>query len=714
MRLQWTASGFQVVDEAKNTINIETKGWGGADDLPSVSTALSGVSVGPDEAELTVAGTTERLHFPPSVMRIAPLGGDEGRTFDDNHTRFEFEEGAYVAKIDSYVETFVRFDAPAAVETDDDGRLCLRFPEPQPVSLGFASRVKRPDETVVVPRSPEGIARALTALAGVNETTNPDRTWPSLRDQPPRIDYGEATHIPTAVSRNRPDTGIELVLPRELRYPMIGASLAHYLGARVVVEAGADPTLDLDGRKVPLPEFPEYQRRVNALLRRCFHLDCLARTAGPHSDDLSVRKTLSELELDLDRLYEAPLAERVRTYLDAPYRAVAGEFPEWHLTMHVGPEYDHAAALPYLLGTLPQLFLPESTELSKKEWLRLTVSDGYDAVGRPEEHDAVTRVRRELSNVDLVNPRLGPGRTHGWMAEKVPIDVFKTLPEAYEHREKYLDGADTELSVVAVVNDSGRSNLGLSDAAEANMRDEHEELVAHYERRSTEFDIDLTLRENVSTAELGRIFEARNDLVHFIGHRDDRGLECVNGYFSTSTIHESNAQTFFLNACGSYPEGKALVENGSVGGGVTFESVTNDDAVRVGTAFARLIVSGFCIERALDYTRRQLMTPKDYAVVGDGTHVVTQNDAFVSPAAFLFREDGDRFSMIVEQSAPWITGGETRNYLDDEGHLLGADRLYELTRQEVAEFLDDHQGPVVFDEELRWPEEIRQTLLEEF
>ena len=710
MRLQWTADGFKVIDEAKNTVSVGTEGWTGGGDPPAVSEAMREVDVGPNEPELTVAGQTRALQFPPVAVDVESLSGDSHRFQSWEGTR-EFDTGAYLARVDAHVPTTVRFDGPAAlvtVETDADSKVRLEFPETRPVSVGFDSRVARPDETVVVPETPDGVARALTALSGANATTSPDRTWPSQREQPARLEYGAGTHVPEAVVATRPDTGIELVVPPQFRYLTTAASLVHYLGARVTVEQDADPRLDLDGRAVPLPAFPEFQRRTAALLRRVFHLDCLARTAGPHGSELTIQNVVDELELDLDRLYDAPLAERAATYLDAPYRAVAGEFPDWHLTMHVEPTAEHVRSLPYLLQDLPQFFLPASTELSKKEWLRLTVADGYTETGRLTM-DEPTRVRRELSNVDLVKPRLGPGKNHGWMAEKVPIDVFKTFPEAYENRERYLDDEGTELSVVAVLNDSGRSDLGLSDAADAEMRDEHEEIVTHYERRSEQFDIDLELRENVSTAELARIFESRNDLVHFIGHRDDRGLECVNGYFSTDTLSESNAQTFFLNACGSYPEGRALVKKGSVGGGVTFESVTNEDAVRVGTAFARLIVNGFCIERALDYTRRQLMTPKDYAVVGDGTHVVTQNDSFVPDGLFLFR-DGEQFSMLQEQDGPRLPGGEVNSPLDDDAFLIGTERLYELTREEVIDYLTIHDGPVVIDEELYFADDALRRL----
>ncbi len=327
--------------------------------------------------------------------------------------------------------------------------------------------------------------------------------------------------------------------------------------------------------------------------------------------------------------------------------------------------------------------------------------------------DETLRVAREISNVDLVKPTLGPGRSHGWLAEKVPIDVFKTLPAAYENRQKYLDEPDSELSVVAVVNDDRRGSFDISDVDGADMRDETAEISAHYERRAEDLNIDLTIKENVSTAELARTFERRNDLVHFIGHRDEQGLECSNGFFSADTIRESNAQTFFLNACGSFPEGRALVKKGSVGGGVTFESVTNDDAVKVGVAFARLIMNGFCIERALDYTRGQLMTPKDYAVVGDGTHVLTQNDSIVPEALFLSENDDGTYSVLVEQSSPRTTGGCIQTNLDEDGelrHLWGTNRQYELAEQELVDYFSSHQGLVIYDNELNWADSLIEEL----
>ncbi|MEZ3116461.1 hypothetical protein RYH80_11130 [Halobaculum sp. MBLA0147] len=755
MRLNWTEEGFRVVDAGKSRVTIRTDGWGGAETTPAVADALATREEGPDELDLRVAGAADALGFPPVYARIVSLDDGTRREFSRGADGVDLGAGRYVVRFDANVRVFVRFDGPATLASVDADTVRLSWPERSAVSIGFESLVDTPDRSVTVDRSLDGVATALTAMSAANEDTSPDRTWPTRREEPPRVEFGNRTHVPSSVWERRPDTGIELVVPRELEYLVTGASLAHYLGARVTVESGVDPHLDLDGHRRSLGHGREYQAETAAILRRCFYLDCVVRVAGPHGDDLSVSHVADDLDLDTTALYQTPLATRVRRYLQLPYERVANEFPEWHLTMHVDPTFENVVVLPHLLSNVPHLFAPESEPLSKKEWLRLTVNDGYDTsheqarrvapgttAARSEpsatrsddteasgdtrespgevsedtshlEHprtddDATLRVTREISNVDLVNPVLGPGQSHGWLAEKVPIDVFKTFPEAYENHRKYLDGSDSNLSIVTVVNDSGQRQLGLSNDDDADMRDEHAEIVTQYERRADELGVDLSLRENVSTAELARIFESRNDLVHFIGHRDDDGLECTNGFFSTTTLSESNTQTFFLNACGSFPEGRALVEKGSVGGGVTFESVTNDDAVEVGVDFARLIMNGFCIERALDYARGQLMTPKDYAVVGDGTHVLTQNDSIVASGLYLFDDGPDSYLLLSENSAPWITGVSARGSLDDldRRHLVGTDRVYEVDTDGLLSYLSSTDAPVVYEKSLYWPEQL--------
>ncbi len=131
--------------------------------------------------------------------------------------------------------------------------------------------------------------------------------------------------------------------------------------------------------------------------------------------------------------------------------------------------------------------------------------------------------------------------------------------------------------------------------------------------------------------------------------------------------------------------------------------------------FARLLVNGYCMERALDKSRRQIMTGKDYAVVGDGTHVLTQSEDIVGTDVTVTRRDDGGFDVTVSMGAPWMTGGFFRPYLQDgdETHLLGSTTAFTVDRQEVIEFLSYADNPVLFDGELRWSDALADALLKE-
>lgn len=706
MDIAWFDDGFRVTDPAKNTVVVGTDEWADAGDPPSVAATLESVETGPDDPDLTVSGSVRKLTYPPVNSVLLSADGERRKRFDSTPEETVVESDAYLLRAEPNVRMFVRFDGTATISLvgDDveDRQYEVTFPEQTPVSIAFETHVDVPEETVTVPRTADGVATGLSMLTAANPITSPDRTWPTQRDRPPLLEFGDEVDVPQSVREDRPETDIELVVPPDLRYLFTGASLVHYLGARVTTETGVDPHLRVGERRVPLGELPEYQYRTADVLTRTFYLDCVARSGGPHGGGLRVGGVLDDLGLDAETLYDTPLAHRVRTYLDAPFESVEGSFPEWPLSMYVEPCYEHVETLPHLLRNVPYFFLPVSHDLSEEAWLELSSSDGFsrDPPDLPDEREGLRRVTREVSNVDLVQPELGPGQEHGWLAEDVPIEVFKTFPEAYENRQKYLTDSGSRLTVTAVLNN-------------AEMRAEHDRAIEHYEMRADELNIDITVRENISTAELARTFEDRHDLVHFIGHRETEGLECSDGYLSTSSLTESNARTFFLNACGSYPEGRELVKKGSIAGGVTFESVLDSDAARVGTTFARLVVLGFSVKQGLDYARRQLMMPKDYAVVGDGTHVVAQNDSLVPPKRWLFRdEDGDGYQILVESYATWAHGGYSRSTLDEHGrrHLFGGDRLYSVTESELQEYLGNADAPIVYRERLYWPDDLRKEL----
>ncbi|WP_224449472.1 hypothetical protein [Haloprofundus salilacus] len=674
-----TEQGIRAVDSSKTTIDVVAERWTETTGGPSI----------PRDPDVTVSGTTTELRFPP-VFVVAEASDGSRFELASEVGPIDLPPGDYVVRVDGNVLTYVAFSGPVRLEKPNYEAAILSFPTRTTVTLGFRNRTHAPAETVVVPRTPAGVATALSQFPSGHRTTTADRSYPTMRDHPPRVAFGDSVSIPDVVSERREETSVEFRLPPELDYLFPASSLAHYLGATVAVESGTTPRLETADRVHELPALPSFQYETAALLRRVFLLDCLVRNAGPHGTDLAEFRLLSELPLDADALYAAPVAERLNAYLDAPFECISDELPEWHLSMYVEPTMSHAKTLPYLLQNVPNVFLPESTPLDGGERLTRSLDDFYRGLKSPSD-DAVA--------VDLTKPKLGPGRAHGWLAGGVPIDVFKGVPEAYENRFDFLGRADDSISVVAILNDSG-------------MENEHAEAARIYRERAADLDIDIEVREHLTTEELATVFETPHDFVHYIGHCDRAGLRCADGHLSVSALKESNVQTFFLNACGSFYEGIGLVERGSVAGAVTFNRVVDSQAAKVGTMFARLLVHGFCFERAMQMARRRIMTGKDYAVVGDGTHVLAQSDNYVSSDVELVRLDCDEFELRYSVYSPWVNGGYFQTHVtpDDESRLLGSTGTYVLDRERLCEFLNHADTPVVYDGDIHWSDGLANTL----
>jgi hypothetical protein len=332
-----------------------------------------------------------------------------------------------------------------------------------------------------------------------------------------------------------------------------------------------------------------------------------------------------------------------------------------------------------------------------------TPSEGPEISPEMSPPKAAAGLTREgpgpVESVDRRDPVLHEGRVNGWLADGVPIDVFKAVPESYENRFKYLDKGSGDIDVTVVLNDE-------------KMADEHQTVAEIYEERAEQLPIEVTVHENLSKSELAGVLESPHDFVHYIGHCEEDGLRCQNGNLSVSTIEETNVQTFFLNACGSYYEGHELVEKGSVAGAVTFTKVLNKQAAKVGVAFARLLINGFNIDLALRFARRRIMMGKDYAVVGDGTHVLTQADNRLPVLLTVDAGEDGAFEMTHTNMSAETNGTICQVYHTkyDDYHLQGVEVTLEFSRAELLEFLDRAKAPAIYDGELYWSEELRKVL----
>ena len=662
--------------------------------------------------ETLVVETTE-LRFPHAVVYAFVVGRVDQFQLDPGGKPLSLDPGEYVVDVDTEIKTYLRFSGAATVrKTGDFSNVVVSFPERTRVIVGFRSRHELPTGTITVPETVDGVASALTHLASSHKTERPDRTYPTLRGHPPLLECGDRLEVPDHVQRATPDSEIQLRVPRRLEELFVVAPLAYYLQAEVTVTDLDQPVLRLPDHALErtLGTSLDVESAVRRLLEKTFFLDCLVRNAGPYGTNLAELSILDALRLDEGELYTASIEDRLASYLDIPYAALEHRIPDWHLSTYVTPSFENVEALPYLLDRLSLIYPPRTSELEGRELVERSLNDFYRGVTDDEgaltnDEDVLTNdedVRSsarvgagQVASVDVVKPDLRTGRVHGWLADGVPIDVFKLRREAYENRFTYLERESDGISIVVVLNDP-------------EMAGEQATVAEIYRRRSEELSIALTVEESLSTAEMARLFERGCDFLHYIGHCETDGLRCPDGFLSTSSLDRCAVQTFFLNACGSFYEGMDLVERGSVAGAVTFTQVLNEHAVTVGSTFAKLLVHGFSIERAMRLARRRIMMGKDYAVVGDGTHSLTQGAQWVPTTVTVDRLADGGYVLTVDCYSTGGVGSYYFPHVDDNeyAHLCGSESTFTCTRAELVDFLEQTAAAVIYDGDLYWSSQL--------
>ncbi len=647
----------------------------------------------PRPVDETLVATTDEFRFPHDVVYAFSLDSENRYELDPRGEPLSLPAGEYILDIDTDIKTYLQFSGQATIErTADFESTVVSFPTRTRTVLGFRSHHEFPSATMTVPDSPTALAEAITLLSSSHKTDSPDRTYPTLRGHPPLIEHGPELDIDDRLLADTPDTGIELVVPPSYESLFVAAPFAYYVQATVSVDDATSPRLRLPdaGVERELDPMPELEDDVERLLRKTFFLDCLVRNVGPYGTSLSEFRLVDILGLDAEALYDATPQDRLARYLDVPFEAVEHRIPEWHCSMYVDPIYDHVETLPFLLDRMALIYLPRTSELEGKELVERSLADFYRG-GHAGVQSADRSSAGQVASVDIVEPELKHGRVHGWLADGVPIDVFKSATEAYHNRLAYLEQSSDSTSICVVLNDP-------------EMAGEHDDVADIYRDRATELTMDVTVMESLRKAALARVFESDHDFVHYIGHCETDGLRCPDGYLSTSTLETSNVQTFFLNACGSFYEGQTLVKKGSVAGAVTFTQVLNDHAVKVGSTFAKLLVHGFSIERAMRLARRRIMMGKDYAVVGDGTHSLTQGGLRTPTTARIEPVDDGQYLVTFDCYSTRVTGSYYFPHTDanEYAYLCANESNFVLSEPELASLLRESDVSVIYDGDIYW------------
>ena len=168
------------------------------------------------EGEALLLRTDRELDPQPALTELFPFPVDRAISFEtgsisipaysavlvrDEHGEFvaqldeamELPRGSYCFGVSGVMKALIRV---TDVEVDatgmaGSGPVELTFDRPRTVSVGARSLHTEPEATITVPDDPAALAEAVSVLGSSIKEFSPERSWPTLRGYPPRIQRDE-------------------------------------------------------------------------------------------------------------------------------------------------------------------------------------------------------------------------------------------------------------------------------------------------------------------------------------------------------------------------------------------------------------------------------------------------------------------------------------------------------------------------------------------
>lgn len=565
------------------------------------------------------------------------------------------------------------------------------------IHIGARSFHEQPAGTIQTPADPLSVMEALSYFGSALKTTSCERSYPTLRGHPPLVevvDDIDSVAVPDGMVR--PETGVSIHVPQTWESVFAVAPLAYYLGAEVRPTTGPAELRTSAGLRHSLST-PDFHTAVNRVLRQVLTLDCCTRCDGIYNVRLAEREKLTDCtDLDFPSLYDQPLAEQLHSYLNISWDVISEIVPTWELSAMVTEDPENANILPFLADALSLVSSPGS-----KEAIREPVDPNPEVEADIESflRGAAPTARGDDSWTSTSEEPHRPAPSSDALAqtwvgprETAPPEWNWTVPQAHHNR---LARAQTEgnLEIAVVLNDT-------------DMRRE-KELVDDAYRGDSPFEV--TIYDHPTTDELANVLQSDLDLLHYIGHIRRDGMECVDGVLDVNRLKTVGVDAFFLNACASREQGRALVERGGIAGVVTSTAIGNAGATELGVTFARLLDAGFTVFSALDIARNQSEQGLRYSVIGDGRLAVSQAESGVPCVVTLTdvsaNEPEFRFEPEYHPSTGYRTGTSVMPHLtNNQNYYLafGLPESFSATPEEVSEFLSLENCPFFRNGELRW------------
>lgn len=660
---------------------------------------------------------------------IRDIDGNIIKKFDPEGPSEVLTSGEYLLELTGLgMKMYIRvLDAGFTVKSLESS-VVVAFDEETSILVGARSYHSQPGRTLTTTSDPEDLMHAVSLFGNAMKSWSPERTFPSLRGHPPLLEIDDECRIPGHLSP--PDTDIKLALPAEHHWLYPAVPLAYWLGA--TVHPGG-PFLEVGGKRYQLgagggyeaeTDREAFEKHVKDILQFTFLLDCAVRTEGFYDVELDARRRIEAigLPLDFDRLYDAPIAERVRTYLDldCSFNTLAARIgrPGWRLTADIQPDPQRAATLPFLARDLAVVRCPTEQKLERSSedvtegmedvFARTTSPGGSGGVSVPGNGVASRASSSEDSFESTRDERIiglpeADSMSQTWIGDGFAIGAAKASTQSYLRRLESHIKESSRITINVVVNDE-------------NMTDEATVSDIYGTRDHLNFNIQV--HQNLTSDELADVFETDTDFIHYVGHVDPEGFDCADGYLHADQLGTVGADTFVLNACASYEQGQLLVDKGAIAGVVTLEDVINSLATKVGKKIARLLNYGFPIGSATGLIQETIFTGSNYVVVGDSNAALAQSNVAVPNVTRVSLRGDGFFDVSVETFASWNfdIGSMHRPYIEGcecDYVVPGKLDTWRVDDEALDEYLNRYTLPIIGEGNLFWSDQITAKTLRE-
>jgi hypothetical protein len=496
----------------------------------------------------------------------------------------------------------------------------------------------------------EEVFQYVSALCTCDRLSSPQKSDPRFR---PPITAARAD----AFREGSEKSHISFHLQPDLRalYPV--STLAYYLSAPAVIDDGNYIAFS-SGETIAIPGVPELETWAAGMLRRTFYLDCAVRYAavsGGMLNGLNVRRLLGRPAEDI---FNMGPGERLQLYSGVP--EVPG-LPSWHMAAYLDPVPGSAEALPYLMRALSAIYTPRAFPVSERSVVSMSIRE---FLGNGKGADVMAGTSGQV-----VLPSLREAGAHLWFSDGFPVDASKVSARSISGKRH------------------GRKNNGTSIGIVCNEGSMSGEVDAIIDALGgTEASVEILWDAGVSG--FSRAFARGFDVVQVIGHCDERGLKCHDGFAKVKDIEKNRTPMFFFNSCASYREAAQLVERGSVCGVATLFRVLEEAAVDVCRDFYRMLGAGYPVSLSICAARECSALGKEYLLVGDGSFACFGNDPLKPFYRIVPRHGGyslDCTTGNVDKGyvmSSWSPGG--RMMISDLGFETGpmkAEQLVEISEK---------------------------------